>query len=50
MVIAATVWRDPDPLNQESIVQSGAALMQNLLLAAEAEGLGTCWMTGVLPC
>jgi nitroreductase len=47
-VIAITVWRDPDPLSQEVIVQSGSALMQNLLLAAEAEGLGTCWMSGVL--
>ena len=27
-------------------IQSGAALLQNLLLAADAEGLGTCWMTG----
>ncbi len=48
MVIAVTVWRDPDPLIMESFIQSGAALMQNLLLAAEAEGLGTCWMTGIL--
>jgi nitroreductase len=47
-VVAITVWRDPDPFTQEIHVQSGAALMQNLLLAAEAEGLGTCWMSGVL--
>jgi nitroreductase len=47
-VVAITVWRDPDAFNQEIHVQSGAALMQNLLLAAEAEGLGTCWMSGVL--
>jgi nitroreductase len=47
-VIAVTVWRDPDPFAQEAIIQSGAALMQNLLLAAAAEGLGTCWMSGVL--
>jgi nitroreductase len=33
---------------QMAIIQSGAALMQNLLLAAHAEGLGSCWMTGVL--
>ena len=46
-VVAITVWRDPDPFTQEIIVQSGSALMQNLLLAAEAEGLGTCWMSGV---
>jgi nitroreductase len=48
VVVAVTVWRDPDAFNQEILVQSGAALMQNLLLAAEAEGLGTCWMSGVL--
>jgi nitroreductase len=47
-VVAITVWRDPDAFSQEIHVQSGAALMQNLLLAAEAEGLGTCWMSGVL--
>ena len=38
----------PTPSPRRSIVQSGSALMQNLLLAAEAEGLGTCWMSGVL--
>lgn len=47
VVIAVTVWRDPDASGQEAIIQGGAALMQNLLLAAEAEGLGTCWMTGI---
>lgn len=48
VVVAVTVWRDADPFGQEVIIQSGSALMQNLLLAAEAEGLGTCWMSGVL--
>jgi nitroreductase len=47
-VVAITVWRDADPFTQEIHVQGGSALMQNLLLAAEAEGLGTCWMSGVL--
>ncbi len=47
VVIAVTVWRDDDPFAQEAHIQSGAALMQNLLLAAEAEGLGTCWMTAI---
>jgi nitroreductase len=47
-VVAITVWRDADPFTQEIHVQSGSALIQNLLLAAEAEGLGTCWMSGVL--
>jgi nitroreductase len=46
VVIAVTIGhRGDDPTNYANI-QSGAALMQNLLLAAHAEGLGTCWMTG----
>jgi nitroreductase len=45
-VIAGTIGKQPeDPTNLANI-QSGAALFQNLLLAAHAEGLGTCWMTG----
>jgi nitroreductase len=45
-VMAVTIFINPgDPGNFNNI-QSGAALMQNLLLAAQAEGLGTCWMTG----
>ena len=46
VVIAVTLFKNPDPGINMSIIQSGAALMQNLLLAAQAEGLGTCWMTG----
>ena len=46
VVIAVTIAKDPDPGMQMANIQSGAALMQNLLLAAHAEGLGTCWMTG----
>jgi nitroreductase len=46
VVIAVTIGKMPiDPTNLANI-QSGAALVQNLLLAAHAEGLGTCWMTG----
>ncbi len=46
VVIAVTIFKNPlDPTNNVNI-QSGSALMQNLLLAAHAEGLGTCWMTG----
>ncbi len=44
VVIALTVWRWGDAVGAGNI-QSGAALMQNLLLAAHTEGLGTCWMT-----
>jgi nitroreductase len=46
VVIAVTIDKNPDPGMNVANVQSGAALMQNLLLAAHAEGLGTCWMTG----
>ena len=46
VVIAVTIFKNPDPGMNVANIQSGAALMQNLLLAAEAEGLGTCWMTG----
>jgi len=46
VVMAVTIFRNPgDPSNFNNI-QGGAALMQNLLLAAQAEGLGSCWMTG----
>ena len=47
VVLAVTIDKNPlDPSNNANL-QSGAALMQNLLLAAHAEGLGSCWMTGV---
>jgi nitroreductase len=46
LVIAVTIFKNPDPGMNMANIQSGAALMQNLLLAAHAEGLGTCWMTG----
>jgi nitroreductase len=44
VVIAVTVWKWGDATGAANI-QSGAALMENMLLAAHAEGLGTCWMT-----
>ena len=46
VVIAVTIQKNPDPGMNVANIQSGAALMQNLLLAAHAEGLGSCWMTG----
>ena len=46
VVVAVTIFDTGAADANNSIVQSGAALMQNLLLAAHAEGLGTCWMTG----
>ena len=46
VAMAVTIFHNPvDPANFDNI-QGGAALMQNLLLAAHAEGLGSCWMTG----
>ena len=44
VVIAVTVWKWGDATGAANF-QSGSALMQNMLLAAHAEGLGTCWMT-----
>ncbi len=46
VVVAVTIFTASDAHANKSMIESGAALMQNLLLAAEAEGLGTCWMTG----
>src|SRR5512143_3390265 len=46
VVVAVTIAKSADPTNNAN-VQSGAALMENLLLAAQAEGLGSCWMAGV---
>jgi nitroreductase len=46
VIIAVTIDQLEDLGMMESFIQSGAALMQNMLLAAHAEGLGTCWMTG----
>lgn len=46
VVIAVTIGKRPDDPTNLANIQSGAALFQNMLLAAHAEGLGTCWMTG----
>jgi nitroreductase len=46
VVMAVTIFIDPNENVNFDHIQSGAALVQNLLLAAHAEGLGTCWMTG----
>jgi nitroreductase len=46
VVIAVTIWGNPDPGINLANLHGGAALMQKLLLAAHAEGLGTCWMAG----
>jgi nitroreductase len=46
VVIAVTISKMPEDPTNFANIQSGAALFQNMLLAARAEGLGTCWMTG----
>ncbi len=46
VVIAVTITKGRDANETMVNIQSGSALMQNLLLAADAEGLGSCWMTG----
>jgi len=40
--------REDDPVRKKMTLQGLSASFQNLLLAAHAEGLGTCWMTGPL--
>src|SRR5512136_1333532 len=48
IVIVVLTPRDPAPNFQKANLESASAAMQNLLLAATALGLGTCWMTGPL--
>ena len=47
VVIAVTIFKYPDEKNNNTSLQSGAALMQNLVLAAQAEGLGICWISEI---
>lgn len=49
LIIVATMPREElQPRRHKMHLESVAAAFQNLLLAAYAEGLGTCWMTGPL--
>lgn len=49
LIIVATMPRDEQqPRRRKMHLESVSAAFQNLLLAAHAEGLGTCWMTGPL--
>ncbi len=49
LIIVATMPRDDQqPRRRKMHLESVSAAFQNLLLAAYAEGLGTCWMTGPL--
>lgn len=46
VVIVVLVKADPLPAFCKADLESASAAVQNLLLAATALGLGTCWMTG----
>lgn len=48
VIIAIAMDRQEEEVYRLAAIQSVAAAIQNLLLLAHAEGLGTCWMTGVL--
>jgi nitroreductase len=47
VIVALTDAADNDDLRRANL-ESASAAMENLLLAATALGLGTCWMTGPL--
>ena len=46
--VALVIEVSNDTRIQRADLESASAAMENLLLAATAEGLGTCWMTGPL--
>jgi nitroreductase len=46
VVIVVLVPADANPNFRKADLESASAAMENLLLAATALGLGTCWMTG----
>lgn len=48
VAIVACCPKSEDAPRRKMLLESAAAAFQNLLLAAAAEGLGTCWMTGLL--
>lgn len=48
VVIVALTEATDNPVDRKMHLESVSAAFQNLLLAACAEGLGTCWMTGPL--
>jgi nitroreductase len=48
VAILVHVPRETDPWLWKNNICDGAAAIQNLLLAAWNQGLGTCWMTGPL--
>jgi len=48
LVIAVLMKTPEDPAYRKAYLESASAAMQNIMLAATALGLGTCWMTGPL--
>ena len=48
LVIAVLTDAADDPAFRKAHLESASAAMENLVLAAAALGLGTCWMTGPL--
>jgi nitroreductase len=48
VVIVVLVPTDPLPNFKKADLESASAALENLMLAATALGLGTCWMTGPL--
>jgi len=48
VIITAVMNREVNPPVYKMALESVSASFQNLLLAAHAQGLGTCWMTGPL--
>lgn len=48
VVIVVLSEAHSDPRYQKALLESASAAMENMLLAATALGLGSCWMTGPL--
>lgn len=46
LVIVLAIQEEENPGRRKMVLEGVSASFQNLLLAAYAEGLGTCWMTG----
>lgn len=46
LAVVLAMPEEENPGRRKMVLESVAASFQNLLLAAYAEGLGTCWMTG----
>jgi len=48
VIIAVAVDKLGEEVYRLAAIQSAAAAIQNFLLLAHADGLGACWMTGIL--